>query len=161
MPSPRPHFVLRALGVVVPAVVVGAMWLLAAAMFVTGFVLWRDWHALAREGVDHQAVIERCRWESLHRQKYLIGSRSGSGYYSCHYSYSVSEADRVYSGYFQSPHEWKPGEMIAIRYRRDAPGTSATALNLRHPSVTPGALMALPLLYAAWQLWPRRGRRAV
>jgi cytochrome b subunit of formate dehydrogenase len=38
------------------AAILGAMWLFAAAMFVTGLVMWRDWHALAREGVDHEAA---------------------------------------------------------------------------------------------------------
>jgi uncharacterized protein DUF3592 len=150
MPGPRPHFALRALGVVVRAAVVGAIWLLAAAMFVTGLVLWRDWHALAREGVDHQAVIERCEWESMHRQKLMIGR--GSGYYSCHYVYRGAPSGPAYAGYFQSQREWKTGEAIAIRYRRDRPDVSATVGNLAHPSVVPGALMALPLLYAAWEL---------
>jgi hypothetical protein len=58
-------------------------------MFVTGAVLWRDWHSLAPEGVDQEARIDGCEWRSMHRQKVLIGSRVGSGYYSCHYSYRV------------------------------------------------------------------------
>ena len=155
MGAARPHPALRILGAVMPAAVTAALWLLPSAMFVAGALMWRDWHALAREGVDHQARIERCQWEGMHRQKYLIGSRSGSGYYSCHYAYRVAETGPAYTGYFQSPRELKTGETIAIRYRRDEPGTSATATNLRHPSVVPGALMALPLLYAGWEL---RGR---
>ena len=149
MGASRPSLVLRALGVAIPAAVTGAVWMLAAAMFLTGAVLWRDWHALAREGVDHEARVEDCEWRSMHRQRLLTVSR-GDGYYSCHYSYRLGPGPG-YSGYFQSPRERKAGEPIAIRYRRERPSASATVTDLAHPSVAPGAFMALPLLYAGWQ----------
>lgn len=154
MGASRPPVALRALGIVIPAAVTGAIWMLAAAMFLTGAVLWRDWHALARKGMDHEARVEDCEWRSMHREKVLSGSR-GSGYYSCHYSYRVGGSGPAYSGYFQSPRERQAGEPIAIRYRRDRPAASATVTDLAHPSVAPGAFMALPLLYAGWQA---RGR---
>jgi hypothetical protein len=61
----RPPLALRVLGVAIPAAVTGAIWILAAAMFVTGAVLWRDWHSLAREGVDQEARIDDCEWRSM------------------------------------------------------------------------------------------------
>jgi len=158
MAAARPPLALRILGAVMPAAVTAAIGILAAAMFASGALMWRDWHALAHDGVDHQARVERCEWEGLFRQKYLI-SRSGSGYYSCHYAYRVAETGPTHTGYFQSPREWKAGEPIAIRYRRDEPGTSATTTNLQHPSMVPGALMALPLLFAGWQLRVSLARR--
>ena len=141
---------LRVIGAVMPVAVEAILWLLPAAMFATGLVMWRDWHALAREGVDHHARVERCRWESLFAQKRL-GSSRGSGYYSCDYLYRVEEPGPAYSGHFQSSREWKSGETIAIRYLRDRPSASATLADLAHPGVAPGGLMALPLLYAGWR----------
>ena len=146
-----PHPALRILGRIVPAVVVAALWLLPAALFVTGFILWIDRHALARDGVVHQATVERCDWKSLHRDKAVTGSRGGGGYYSCHYVYRTSESGPAYTGYFQDAREWKAGEAIAIRYRPDQPATSATETDVAHPSLAPGAMMLLPLLYACWQ----------
>jgi hypothetical protein len=153
-PTTRPPRVLRVIGAVIPVGIEAILWLLPAAMFVTGVVMWRDWHALAREGVDHEARVERCRWESLFAQKRLSSSR-GSGYYSCDYLYRVGEGGPTYSGHFQGSRQWKSGEAIAIRYRRDRPWTSAALADLAHPAVVPGSLMALPLLYIGW-----RGRAA-
>ncbi len=142
----------RIVRVVVRAIVagiLGAVWLLAAAMFVTGLVIWRDWHALAREGVYHEARVKTCTWEVT-----LSGKRPGrssSGFFSCDYLYSVEGSGPEYSGHFQSPREWKAGEPIAIRYRRDQPSASATLNDLEHPSLAPGALILLPLVYAGWE----------
>ena len=144
-----PPRVLRILGRVMPALVGAALFILPAALFATGALLWRDRHALAREGVPFQASIERCRWESMHRQKIMVGR--GSGYYSCHYLYQPIAAGPIYAGYFQDSREWTPGEPISIRYRGDQPSTSATEKDVAHPSIAPGAMMLLPLLYAAWQ----------
>lgn len=153
----------RAVRIVVTAIVaavLSAVWLLAAAMFVTGLVLWRDWNALAREGVDHEARVKGCEWESMNGKR-LSGS---SGFYSCDYLYTVDGSGPEYSGHFQSPRDWKAGAPIAIRYQRDRPSASATIKDLEHPSLAPGALMLLPLVYAGWQLRaPLRralGRRA-
>ncbi len=129
--------------------VLNAVWLFAAAMFVTGLVLWHDWHALAREGIDHEACVTGCVFKSMHSSKHFVSS--SSGYYSCDYQYTVDGAGAAHSGYFQSSREWKAGEPIAIRYRGDRPSASATLDNLKHPSVLPGALMLLPLVYAGWQ----------
>ena len=150
----RPPRVLRAMGTVIGVTIEAILWLLPAAMFVTSVVMWRDWHALAWDGVDHEARVERCRWESMSRHKRLVHSRGG-GYYSCDFQYRVEEGGPTYLGHFQDSREWKSGEAIAIRYRRDRPGTSAALKDLAHPAVAPGALMALPLLYAGW-----RGRAA-
>jgi hypothetical protein len=151
MAASRPPLALRILGTVIPAAVVGAIWLLAAAMLVTGVVLWRDWHALAREGIDHQARVERCEWKSMQASKRLLSVGRGSGFYSCDYVYRVQASGPAYSGHFQSPRQWHPGEVIGIRYRSDRPSTSATVKDLAHPSVAPGALILLPLLHAGWQ----------
>ena len=159
MVASRPPVALRILGTVIPPVVVGAIWLLAAAMLVTGIVLWRDWHALAREGIDHQARVERCEWKSMHASKRLLSVGRGSGFYSCHYVYRVESSVPSYFGNFQSPREWQMGEEIGIRYRSDRPSTSAPVKELEHPSVAPGAMILLPLLYAAWQVRAARRRR--
>ena len=132
------------------AAVLGAVWLLAAAMFVTGLVLWQDWHALAREGVDHEARVTNCVFQSTHTSKYFVSSSSG-GYYSRDYQYTLDGSAAAHSGYFQSSREWKAGEPIAIRYRGDRPSASATVDNLKHPSLLPGALILLPLVYAGWE----------
>jgi hypothetical protein len=146
MPPPRiVQVVVRA----IVAAILGAVWLFAAVMFLTGFVMWRDWHALAKDGVDHEARVTSCVFESMHTSKRVY--TSSSGYYSCNYQYTLSGSDTAYSGYFQSPRDWKAGEPTAIRYRRDQPSASATLDNLKNPSVTPAALMLLPLLYAGWQ----------
>ena len=150
----RPPQMLRVLGAGIGATIGAILWLLPAALFGTGVVMWRDRHALARDGVDHQARVERCRWESQSTQKRLVSSR-GSGYYSCDYVYRVQQDGPTYSGHFQDSRQWTTGEAIAIRYRRDHPEASAARKDLAHPAVVPGALMALPLLYAAW-----RGRAA-
>ena len=153
-PVSRPPRTLQILGAAIGATIEAILWLLPAAMFVTGAVMWRDWHALAREGVDHKARVERCRWESTSTQRRLVHSR-GSGYFSCDYLYRLEEGALAYAGHFQDSREWKSGEAIAIRYRRDRPAASAALKDLAHPAVAPGALMALPLLYAGW-----RGRAA-
>jgi len=155
----RPPLALRIVGAVIPATVLGAIWLLAAAMFVTGVVMWRDWHALAREGIDHDARVEACEWKSMHAPKRLLSVGRGSGFYSCDYLYRVEGSVPAYSGHFQSPRQWQTGEAIAIRYRADRPSTSATVKDLEHPSVAPGALIVLPLVYAGWQLRGRLRRR--
>lgn len=160
MVGSRPPLALRIVGAVIPATVVGAIWLLATAMFVTGVVLWRDWHALAREGIDHEARVERCEWKSMHAPKRLLSLGRGSGFYSCDYVYRAPGSGPAYSGHFQSPRRWQTGEEIGIRYRPDRPSTSATVKDLEHPSVAPGALILLPLLYAGWQLRAARRRRA-
>ena len=158
MVASRPPLALRIAGTVIPAVVLGAIWLLAAAMFVTGVVLWRDWHALAREGIDHQARVEHCEWKSMNASKRLLSISRGSGFYSCDYAYRVQASGPAYSGHFQSPRLWQTGEEIGIRYRSDRPSTSATLKDLEHPSVAPGAMILLPLLYAGWQFrGPLRG----
>ena len=151
MVASRPPLALRIAGAAIPAIVLGAIWLLAAAMFATGVVLWRDWRALAREGIDHQARVERCEWKSMHSPKRMLSIGRGSGFYSCDYVYRVGASGPAYSGHFQSPREWQTGEEIGIRYRSDRPSTSATVKDLQHPSVAPGALILLPLLYAGWQ----------
>jgi len=150
-PATRP---LRVLGAGIAGTIGALLWVLPAAMFVTGAVMWRDWHALARDGVDHRARVERCRWESTSAQKRLVHGR-GSGYFSCDYLYRIQESGPGYSGHFQDSREWTSGEPIAIRYLRDRPAASAAVKDLAHPALAPGALMVLPLLYAAW-----RGRAA-
>lgn len=160
MAASRPPLALRIMGAVIPTVVLGAIWLLAAAMFVTGVVLWRDWHALAREGIDHQARVERCEWKSMDAPKRMLSISRGSGFYSCDYVYRVGASGPAYSGHFQSPRQWQTGEEIGIRYRSHRPSTSATVKDLQHPSVAPGALILLPLLYAGWQVRAARRRRA-
>ena len=146
MPPPR---IVQVVVKAMVAAVLGAVWLFAAVMFVTGLVMWRDWHALAREGVGHEARVTSCVFKSMHTSKHVYVS--SSGYYSCDYQYTLAGSDAAYSGYFQSPRDWKAGESIAIRYRRDQPSASATLDNLKHPSVVPGALMLLPLVYAGWE----------
>jgi hypothetical protein len=136
--------------------VVGSLWVLAAAMFVTGLVLWRDWHRLAREGVDHQAQVEECTFETM-SYKRNMGRRRG--YYSCHYRYQPAGSTGEHRGYFQSPGEWKPGEAVAIRHGRDDVSVSATVQDLEHPGIAPGAMIALPLLFAGGQAWHRVRRR--
>jgi hypothetical protein len=54
----------RVIGALLPALVEVVLWLLPAAMFATGLGMWVDWHALARDGVDLEARVERCRWET-------------------------------------------------------------------------------------------------
>ena len=149
-PTPRPPRTLQVLGAAIGATIGAILWLLPAALFVTGALMWRDWHALAREGVDHQARVERCRWESTSTRKRLVHSR-GSGYFSCDYLYRLGDGGPGYSGHFQDSREWTTGEAIAIRYRRDRPGASAAVKDLAHPALAPGAMMALPLLYAGWR----------
>jgi hypothetical protein len=131
------------------------LWGLALAMFVTGLVMWRDWHALARGGVSHDALVERCEWESM-AHKGLRASRGSSGYWSCHYRYRPDAAGPEFRGYFQSPREWKPGEPVAIRYLAERKDASATEANLEHPKVLPGALIALPVAFAGFWFWQRR-----
>ena len=132
------------------AILLGSIWVLGAAMFVTGAILWRDWHALARGGVDLEARIAACTFESTNRSKLMMGG-SGNGYYSCHYAYrpdpSGPGAD---AGYFQSQGELRAGYLLAIRYRPDAPSVSAALVNTQHPSVAPVAMMLIPLVYAGW-----------
>ena len=133
----------------IAAAVLGAVWLFAALMFVTGLVMWRDWHALAREGVEHEARVTSCLFKSMHTSKHVYVS--SGGYYSCDYQYTLAGWGAAYSGHFQSPRDWKAGDPIAIRYRRDQPSASATLDNLKHPSVAPSVLILLPLVYAGWE----------
>jgi hypothetical protein len=122
-------------------------WGIPMALLLTGVVLWRDWHALALRGVDGTATIEGCEWRTTGNVKY---GRPSSGYYSCRYSYRTSPAGPAHSGSFQSSRERRAGEAEPIRYLRDAPGTSAAAETLRHPSVTAGGMIALGLALLAW-----------
>ena len=140
-------------------ILLGSIWVLAAAMFVTGVILWRDWHSLARGGVDLEARITACTFESTHRSKLMVGG-SGTGYYSCHYAYRPDPRGPEHSGYFQSQRELKAGDPLAIRYLPDAPSVSAALVNAQHPSVAPVAMMLLPLVYAGW-VFRERVRRLV
>lgn len=146
-----PPLIVRIVILGIVKTILAAVWLFAAAMFVTGAVMWRDWHVLAKQGVDHQAHLTSCVFKNMHTSRKSLTSGS-SGYYSCDYQYTLPGSNVSYPGYFQSPRDWKPGEAIAIRYRRDQPSASATLDNLKNPSVTPAALMLLPLLYAGWEL---------
>ena len=142
-------------------ILLSSIWVLAAAMFVTGAILWRDWHSLARGGVNLEARITACTFESTHRSKLMVGG-SGTGYYSCHYAYRPDPSGPEQSGYFQSQGELKAGEPLAIRYLPDAPSVSAALVNTEHPSVAPAAMMLLPLVYAGWvfrERLRRLGRR--
>ena len=75
-----PPRIVRVVVHAIVAAVLGAVWLLAAAMFVAGLVLWQDWHALAREGVDHEARVMNCEMEAgiLLTLAGLFGVRAGA-----------------------------------------------------------------------------------
>jgi hypothetical protein len=130
-----------------------ALWGVPGAMLLTGIVLWHDWHALARGGVEGTGLVQRCEWEATGSVKYR---RTRSGYFSCDYSYRTSPAGPVYQGYFQSPHERRPGDAIPIRFLRERPQTSAAAETLANPTITAGAMIAVG---AGLLVWVARGRR--
>src|SRR6185436_16190550 len=61
-------------------------WGFALALFVTGAVMWRDWHVLGRTGVAMNATVEDCTRRTMFGQRIPLGRDSG-GYFSCHYAY--------------------------------------------------------------------------
>lgn len=141
------HPWLRVVGRLCATLVGGLVWAIPSAILLTGLVLWRDWHALARGGVDGTATIESCEWKTSGNVKH---GRPAAGYYSCSYSYRTAAGGPAYSGFFQSPRERRPGDAEPIRYLREAPGTSAAAETLRHPSVSAGGMVAAGLALLAW-----------
>lgn len=142
-----------ALGRIVPAVVGLALWGVPSLLLLTGLVLWRDWHALARGGDEATALVQRCEWKRVGGTKHNTPT---SGYYSCDYTYRTTPDGPVFQGYFQSPHERRPGDALPIRFLRDAPATSAPTETLAHPSIAPGGMIAVALALFAWTA---RGRR--
>jgi hypothetical protein len=133
------------------------VWGIPSAILLTGGVLWRDWHALARRGVEGTATIQACEWETTGNVKY---GRPSSGYYSCTYTYRTAPVGPAHSGFFQSPRERRPGDAEPIRYLREAPGTSAAAETLRHSSLTAGGMVVVGLALLAWVARATLKRRA-
>jgi hypothetical protein len=153
----RPAFWKRAIGWTVGAAVQSVLWGLGLAGLVTGLVMWRNWHALAARGTGATAVVEHCEWERSGRTKGL-GS-GGTGYHSCTYTYRTRPDGPLHQGYFQSAQGFADGQAIPIRFLADEPQVSATAHDLDHPSVAPGAFVVLGGGWLGWLTWQARKRR--
>jgi hypothetical protein len=149
----------RRIGLLVVGTLEAVQWGLALAMFITGVVMWRDWHSLAREGVALDATVEDCTWKTMHARTGSTGG-SSSGYFSCHYTYPDPGTGSTHRGYFQSAQKRARGDVLRIRYRADQPRVSASEKDLAHPSILPGALIALPVSYAVFRYYRRRRERA-
>lgn len=152
----KPPQWLRAIGWTIGVAVQAALWGLGLAGLLTGLVLWHDWHALAQRGIDATGQVARCEWRRAGGVKH--GS-STSGYYSCTYTYRTVADGVVHDGYFQSAAPFEDGQPIPIRYLPDRPETSAVAKDVQHPSVAPGAMIALgggALAWLAWRAWTQR-----
>jgi hypothetical protein len=152
----KPPRWLRASGWAIGVTVEATLWGVGLALLLTGIVLWRSWHALARGGQGGTGQITHCEWESVGGGKRHSNS---SGYYSCTYTYRTVPDGTLYGGYFQSPRQWEDGQPIPILYLPDRPEISAATENVRHPSIAPGAMIALGggwMGWLAWQAWKRR-----
>lgn len=148
MSKPPPW--LRAIGWTIGLTVQAALWGLGLAGLLMGIVLWRNWHALADRGVEATGQIVRCEWQTMGGLKHRSGS---AGYYSCTYAYRTVPDGPVHDGYFQSTGHFEDGQLIPIRYLPDRPEASAVAKDVEHPSIAPGAMIALGGGFMGWLAW--------
>jgi hypothetical protein len=128
------------------------LWGVPSTILVTGIVVWRDWHALARGGIEGTGLVQACMWERAGG----IKTKTRAGYFSCDYTYRTSADGPVYEGHFQSQQQRRAGDTVPIRFLRGRPETSAAAETLQHPSITAGGMIAGAVALLAWIA---RGRR--